>query len=117
LRSTATGSLVGLTLSADRGPRSGHVAYLAQVDDHDYEAMGAVGVSGDPVGPARHVRVDDPQEADVTVAVGRCLTAARHRDRAPDRLGVSPRLREILRHAAVRLLSLAQRNAAQQRAT
>ncbi len=46
------------------------LAYLTRIDHHDHEALGACGPHGEPVGVARYVRrVDDPQGADVAVAV------------------------------------------------
>lgn len=43
--------------------------YLTEVDHHDHEAVLAFDADGGPVGVARYVRVDPPQEAEVAVAV------------------------------------------------
>jgi GNAT superfamily N-acetyltransferase len=44
--------------------------YLTEVDHFDHEALGALGPNGEPVGIARYVRrADDPEAADVAVAV------------------------------------------------
>jgi hypothetical protein len=46
------------------------VEYLTRIDHYDREALGACGPRGEPVGVARYVRpVDDPEAADVAVAV------------------------------------------------
>ncbi len=43
--------------------------YLTEVDHHDHEAVLAFDAGGGPVGVARYVRVDPPEEAEVAVAV------------------------------------------------
>jgi RimJ/RimL family protein N-acetyltransferase len=46
------------------------LAYLTQIDHRDHEALGALGPNGEPLGVARYVRrIDDPQTAEVAVAV------------------------------------------------
>ncbi len=47
-----------------------HLGYLTNIDHYDHEALGATTLTGEPVGVARYVRrVDDPEAADVAVAV------------------------------------------------
>lgn len=43
--------------------------YLTEVDHEDHEAVVAFDPEGGPVGVARYVRTDDPEEAEVAVAV------------------------------------------------
>jgi GNAT superfamily N-acetyltransferase len=43
--------------------------YLTEVDHNDHEAVLASGPDGEPVGVARYVRADDPETAEVAVAV------------------------------------------------
>jgi GNAT superfamily N-acetyltransferase len=46
------------------------LTYFTEVDHEDHEALVAVGPHGDePVGVARYVRLDDPQSAEVAIAV------------------------------------------------
>jgi GNAT superfamily N-acetyltransferase len=45
------------------------LTYLTDVDHHDHEAVLAFDGDGGPVGVARYVRVDPPEEAEVAVAV------------------------------------------------
>jgi RimJ/RimL family protein N-acetyltransferase len=46
------------------------LAYFTEIDHENHEALVAVGAHGDePVGVARYVRLDDPQAAEVAVAV------------------------------------------------
>jgi RimJ/RimL family protein N-acetyltransferase len=49
------------------GPRD--LAYLTEVDHHDHEALIAQSATGEPLGVARYVRVDDRDRAEVAVAV------------------------------------------------
>ena len=48
---------------------SADLTYLTEVDHHDHEAVVAFDAGGGPVGVARYVRVDSPEEAEVAVAV------------------------------------------------
>ena len=43
--------------------------YLTEVDHHDHEAVIAFDSAGGPVGVARYVRIEPPEEAEVAVAV------------------------------------------------
>lgn len=43
--------------------------YLTEVDHHDHEAVIAFDPEGGPVGVARYVRIEPPEEAEVAVAV------------------------------------------------
>lgn len=43
--------------------------YLTEVDHRDHEAVLAFSAEGEPVGVARYVRIDPPEEAEVAVAV------------------------------------------------
>lgn len=45
------------------------LAYLTEVDHHDHEALLAVGTHHEPVGVARYVRLNDPEVAEVAIAV------------------------------------------------
>ena len=46
------------------------LAYFTEVDDHDHEALVAVGKHGtEPIGVARYVRLAEPEVAEVAIAV------------------------------------------------
>src|SRR5215218_817359 len=43
--------------------------YLTEVDHSDHEALIAMSIAGDPVGVARYVRGERPEEAEVAVTI------------------------------------------------
>ncbi len=73
--------------------------YLTEVDHADHEAVLGFTADGEPVGVARYVRGDIPEEAEVAVAVVDAwrVAAPRPRARAAHRAGARERHRALRR--------------------